>query len=63
MSTYESEFALGDKVFADGCDDLIMIVTAIQWRSTHALIECSWVSGDARTAWFEPWRLARSDKQ
>lgn len=56
-ATYHSNFALGDRVFADGCPDLVMVVTAIQWRTERELVECSWMSGGAHTAWIEPWRL------
>lgn len=56
-ATYKSPFAIGDRVFADGCDDLVMIVTAIQWRSTHSLIECSWISGQSFCVFIEPFRL------
>ena len=62
-ATYVSDFAIGDRVFADGCDDLSMTVTAITWRSTHALVECSWVSGQAYSAWIEPFRLTRKDSR
>jgi hypothetical protein len=63
MTTFESEFALGDRVYADGCDDLIMIVTALQWRCTRVQVECSWMSGGAHTAWIEPWRLTKVEPQ
>ncbi len=58
--TYESPFSIGDRVFADGCDQLTMTITAVTFRSTHALVECSWVSGQSYTAWIEPWRLEKA---
>lgn len=61
MTSYASQFAIGDKVFADGCDDLTMTVTAITFRSTHDLVECSWISGQSYAAWIEPFRLTKKD--
>jgi hypothetical protein len=63
MSDYYCHFAIGDRVYADGCDDLTMIVTAVIWRNTFTLVECSWVSGDAKAAWIEPWRLTRIERE
>ena len=61
--TFDSDFAIGDRVFADGCDDLIMAVTAVTFRSTHDLVECSWISGQSYTAWIEPWRLEKAARK
>lgn len=61
MNSYHSTFAIGDRVFADGDPDLTMIVTAISFRSSHAQVECSWLSGQAHTAWIEEWRLERAE--
>lgn len=55
--TFRSPFPLGARVYADGREDLTMIVTAFTWRGSHVLIECSWMSGQAQAAWIEPWRL------
>ena len=58
MIIYQSKFSLGDRVYVDGCCDLVMTVTAILWRCEREQVECSWMSGGAHTAWIEPWRLA-----
>jgi hypothetical protein len=57
VSTFTAPFSIRDKVIIDGCPTLIGWVTAVLWREERPLIEVSWVDGQARTAWFEIWRL------
>jgi hypothetical protein len=57
MVTYESLFAIQDKVYIDGDQSLVVTVTAVVWRNEKPSIEVSWISDQAKTAWIEPWRL------
>ncbi|MFM7008593.1 MAG: hypothetical protein ACKO0Z_04575, partial [Betaproteobacteria bacterium] len=58
----QSQFAIGDKVYADGCEDLT--VTAIQFRvNNNVMIECSWLSGGSYAAWIEEFRLKKAETQ
>ena len=60
----DPKFSIRDKVYVDGCRDLIGRVTAVQWR--HELLvryEVSWVlNGKAEAEMFEEWRLERYDE-
>jgi hypothetical protein len=54
---FESPFGIGERVIVDGCEQLVASVTAVLWRNENPLIEISWIDGQARTAWIEPWRI------
>ena len=55
----ESKFDIGDRVHVDGCKDLTVTVTAIQWRHPQVVnYECSWVSdAESKSVVIEGWRL------
>lgn len=59
MVTFQSPFAVQDRVYIDGDERLIGCVTAVLWRNENPLIEVSWVDGHGRTGWFEQWRLKK----
>lgn len=62
MHTFESPFAIRDKVYIDGDESLVGYVTAVVWREEKPVVEVSWVSDCAKTAWFEIWRLTKWDE-
>jgi hypothetical protein len=55
----EPDFRPRDRVYIDGCKDLIGVITAVQWRHPAVInYEVSWVSnGKAESALIEEWRL------
>ena len=63
MVTIEAEFSPSDRVYIDGCRDLIGVVTAVQWRHVAVInYEVSWVSqGKAESAMIEGWRLTLAE--
>jgi len=61
-ATFESPFALGDRVWIDGCRDLTAIVTGLCWRNERVSVECSWIAvSDAKEAWIQAWRLTLAE--
>lgn len=60
MKTIQSEFTVRDRVYIDGCKQLIGIVTAVQYRNETTInYEVSWVSnGDSKANIIEGWRLS-----
>ena len=59
---FASQFALGDKVIADGEKELVMRVTAMIFRSNVALVECSYfANSDSKVVLVEEWRLTAAD--
>jgi hypothetical protein len=57
--TLQSRWNFRDRVWLDGDESIIGIVTAFQFRETrNPIVEVSWMhNGDAKAAWFEEWRL------
>lgn len=59
---FEAAFNLGDKVIVDEGQELVAVVTGVQFRSAAPSIEISWFdSGKHETVWIEPWRLRLAD--
>jgi hypothetical protein len=61
MTTFiEADFAPKDRVYIDGCKDLIGVITAVTWRHCWLVnYEVSWVcQGKAESAIIEGWRLS-----
>lgn len=58
-STFHSQWTINDRVHIDNDTSIVGIVTGICFRLVRApTIEVSWfANGDAKTAWFEEWRL------
>ena len=56
----ESEFTPRDKVYIDGCKNLIAVVTAVTWRSSLIVsYEISWLdNGKPEFHVMEGWRLS-----
>lgn len=55
-----SRFAIRDRVYMDGCRSVAGVVTGFTFRDTRTpVVEVGWfVNGDAKSTWFEEWRLA-----
>lgn len=61
MTLYDAPFALGEKVVVDDDASVVGVVTAFCWRVEAPQVEVSWWhAGDAKSAWFTPWRLRRA---
>ncbi len=58
MQTVQSEFSLGERVYIDGCQSLVGIVTAVTWRHPEIInYEVSWVhNGESKSVVIEGWR-------
>lgn len=57
-----TEFRVGQTVNVDGCKEHGYVVTALQFRKIDgrtglSMVEISWFSNEAKTAWVEPYRL------
>ena len=63
--TFESAWTMGDHVNVDSDKSIIGVVTGFNFRRTQdPTVEVSWFhNGDAKTAWFEEWRLDRVEGQ
>ena len=61
----ETEFMPRDRVYIDGCSDLVGIVTAVYWRHVDIVnYEVSWVSnGKSESNVIEGWRLTHAPSQ
>lgn len=61
--TVVSLFAMRDRVYIDGCNGLVGVVTAITWRAQDVInYEVSWVvGGKAESSIIESWRLTSAD--
>lgn len=59
-----SKWHFKDKVVIDEDRSITGIVTGFQFRVTsQPLVEVSWFhNGDAKTGWFEEWRLMTTEK-
>jgi hypothetical protein len=57
--TVQAEFMIMDRVYIDGCENLVGVVTAVQWRHPEIVnYEVSWISnGESKSALIEYWRL------
>ena len=64
MITIEAEYAPRQRVYIDGCKDLVGIITAVQWRNPRVInYEVSWiVNGDSKHDVIEGWRLTEAEK-
>jgi hypothetical protein len=53
---------IGDRVVADGADEIAMTVTAYTQRKNSRMVECSYFfDGHSQVAWIEDWRLERAE--
>lgn len=59
MPAVEIEFSIGDRVYVDGCDQLVGVVTAVTYRHSSVVnYEVSWVvNGKSENSIIEGWRL------
>jgi hypothetical protein len=58
-----AEFVPTDRVYIDGCLDLVAVVTAVFWRHPEVVnYEVSWIAnGKSEMAMIEGWRLTRTE--
>ena len=61
---FTSIWTFRDRVYLDGDQSIIGMVTGFQFRGDREpIVEVSWVhNGDAKIAWFEEWRLKKADE-
>lgn len=59
MPSITAEFSPRDRVYVDGCENLVGVVTAVQWRHRDVInYEVSWIdSGLSHSPIIEGWRL------
>lgn len=64
MSKIVSKYSPKDRVYIDGCNSLVAVITAVQWRNeNHVNYEVSWfIDGDARWEFIEEWRLSPAEE-
>lgn len=63
MYTLESKFMIGERVIIDGCRDLVVVITAVQWRiQSDTSYEVAWIcGGKSESAMIEGWRLQAAE--
>lgn len=55
--SYQSDFAVNEKVKVDG-QEIICVITAVMFRQTTPSYEVSWWhNGAINTVWVEHWRI------
>lgn len=61
-TTYESVFALGDRVLIGDDDQTVGMVTAICWRTEFPQVEVSWMhNGTLQCVWVPPTMLKSAE--
>jgi len=62
LFAFFAEFGLHQKVYIDGCTDLIANVTGVTWKGEGILYEVSWIHcGDLKSVWLHKSRMTLAD--
>ena len=58
MATFTCRFGLGDRVYIDGDDTIVAVITQVCWGDFGSNVLVSWWSnGDLKSAWVADHRL------
>ena len=62
--TYNSRFAIGDRVHIDDDNSITARVVGLRFLSTGHDVEVAWISnGDFKDIWLDAWRLSPAGEQ
>jgi hypothetical protein len=61
-STFESDWAIGDRVYIDGDQSIKATVTAFKFNGASECVQCEWMhNGDPKHDDIQPYRLRAAE--